>query len=387
MARTDTAAPSRQLTARSPSGRPAGRAGRYPRNAAPPVLAEVRRGAVTESRHRGHVVQVAVDGRIERGIGNPDVVVSLRSAVKPFSLLALLESGADEPLRLSDPELAVMTASHSGEDSHVRTLQGVLRRAGLTQSLLACGADGMPLDPLTAARLARDGEAPGPIRHMCSGFHVASLILARHGGWSVADYWRPEHPTQVAVRDVVGRVFGVKPSALNTAVDSCGLLTYAFPLADIARAYALLAAPDEATDPARRALAPHLRRIRDAMTAAPEMVGGTRDSADTMTMRARPGLIVAKGGAEGLRGIGLLAGARGADTAAAGVAVKIEDGDSGGRANRAVTVEALGQLGVFDGAALERLSDLHRPPLRDPRGVEVGQVATLFELAPISELV
>ena len=35
----------------------------------------------------------------------------------------------------------------------------------------------MPLDALTAARLARDGEKAGPIRHMCSGQHAVSLLL------------------------------------------------------------------------------------------------------------------------------------------------------------------------------------------------------------------
>ncbi|HSH21394.1 MAG TPA: asparaginase [Candidatus Caenarcaniphilales bacterium] len=387
MARTETLRPARPQPARAPTSRAGTRGGRYPRNAAPPILAEVRRGTIVESRHRGHVVQVGADGKIERGIGDPDVVVSLRSAVKPFSLLALLEAGADEPLRLSKAELAVMASSHSGEDSHVRTLQGVLRRAGLSQSLLACGTDGMPLDPLTAARLARDGEPPGPIRHMCSGFHASSLILARHGGWPLADYWRPEHPTQLAVRDVVARVFGISPTALTTAVDSCGLLTYAFPLADVARAFALLADPERAPDADRRALAGNLRRIRDAMAAEADMVGGTRGSTDSAVMRARPGLVVSKSGAEGLRGIALLPGARGSGTPAAGLAVKIEDGDIGGRSNGAVTIEALGQLGVLDARALERLADFHRPPLRDPRGTEIGQLVATFELAPISELV
>jgi L-asparaginase II len=71
-----------------------------------------------------------------------------------------------------------MASSHSGEDFHVRTLQGMFRRAGVSQTLLACGSEGMPLDALTAARLARDGEKPGPIRHMCSGQHAVSLLLS-----------------------------------------------------------------------------------------------------------------------------------------------------------------------------------------------------------------
>ncbi|HUP83779.1 MAG TPA: asparaginase, partial [Candidatus Limnocylindria bacterium] len=359
---------------------------RYPRNVAAPVLVEFHRGPFVESRHRGHVVQVDVNGKVEQGIGDPDLVTSLRSAVKPFGVAALLEAGGAEAFHLTGPEIAVMSASHHGEDAHVRTIQAMLRRAGLTQSLFACGTADAPEDDVTAARLAREGEAPGAIRHNCSGFHTASLLMSKLAGWSLADYWRPEHPSQVAMSAMVGRVFGVRPSALVTAVDQCGVLTYAFPLVSIARAYALLADPDSAADAARRPLVPHLTRIRDAMMAAPEMIGGTHNAPDTMLMRARPGLVVMKGGAEGLRGIGLLRGARGADSPAAGVAIKIEDGDLAKRANRAVTVEALSQLRVLNGAALERVADLHRPPMVDPRGVEIAQAVPTFRLAPLSEL-
>ncbi|MGI8929348.1 MAG: asparaginase [Candidatus Limnocylindrales bacterium] len=347
---------------------------------------EVRRGPLVESRHRGHVVQVDARGRVERGIGDPDYVTSLRSAVKPFALAALIESGAPEAFHLTGPELSIMTASHDGEDAHVRTLQAVLRRAGLSQALLACGTEMAPIDKITAARLAREGESAGPIRQMCSGFHVASLLLARHAGWTLADYWRPEHPTQRAVRDVVGRIFGVKQSEMIAVSDNCGVQTYAFPLTTIARAFCLLADPAGVADAARKPLVPTLTKIRDAMVGAPEMVGGTHESTDTKLMRARPGLLVCKGGAEGLRGMGLLPTARGASSAAAGVAIKIEDGDSETRANKSVSVEALSQLKVLDGPALERLNVVHRPPSRDPRGIEIAATVPVFQLAPFSEL-
>lgn len=366
--------------------RPALPRARYPRGAAAPVLVEVRRGEIVESRHRGHVVQVDRDGKVQSGIGDPDVLVSLRSAAKPFCLLALVDAGGIEAFNLTASELAIMAGSHTGEDAHVRTLQGVLRRAGLSQSLLATGSEGAPHDRLTAARLARDGETPGPIRHMCSGFHISSILLSRMKGWTLADYWKPEHPSQLAVREVVARIFETKPSALITAVDSCGLLTYAFPLVSIARAFSLLADPEGAADNARKPLATGLIRIRDAMIAAPEMVGGSRGSTDTQVMRARPNLLVSKGGAEGLRGIGMMAGARGAGTPAGGVAIKIEDGNLFGRASSAASVESLAQVGALDASALEQLRELHRPPLRDPRGSEVGQAVPTFQLAPLSEL-
>src|SRR3712207_3312665 len=237
----------------------------------------MRRNRIVESRHRGHIVQVGAEGEIERAVGDPSIEVTLRSAVKPFGLIALVEAGGVEAFQLTGPELALMAASHSGEDVHVRTLQAVFRRANLSQSLLACGTDGAPLDKPTAARLARDGESAGPFRHNCSGFHAASLLLSRHAGWPVEDYWRPEHPSQMAVRKVVARVFGVNPNTMRTGVDSCGVLTYAFPLAEVARAYAFLADPTASADSAARsALAPAVVRIRDAMLDAPEMVGGTR---------------------------------------------------------------------------------------------------------------
>ena len=349
------------------------------------MLVEVRRGDVVESRHRGHIVQVAADGAVQHGLGDPGVVVNLRSAVKPFTLPALIESGAADAFSLTPPELALMAGSHSGEDMHVRTLQSIFRRASLSQSLLRCGAEGMPLDELTAARLCRDGEAPGPIRHMCSAFHTASILLSRHAGWAVEGYDSPTHPSQLAARDAVARVFGVAPKALLASPDSCGLPTYAFPLSAVARAYAVLADP-EGADGLSGDTATALVRIRDAMLAAPEMVAGTRNRFDTAVMKARPGSIVSKGGAEGLIGIALLSGARSADSVPGGVAVKIEDGDSGGRAARAAGVEALAQLGVLDGAAVKRLAPVPRPPAANPRGERIGETVPGFALAPLGEL-
>jgi L-asparaginase II len=349
---------------------------------------EVRRSGIVESRHRGHIVQVGAGGEIERALGDPDIVVTLRSAAKPFALVALVESGAAKEFGLTPPELALMAASHSGEDLHVRTLQAVFRRAGVSQSLLACGTDDAPLDALTAARLARDGEQAGPVRHNCSGQHASSILLSRYSGWTLADYWRPEHPSQVAARTAVGRCFGIQPEALRTAVDRCGILTYAVPLVEVARAYALLADPERvAGSSARSRVVPPLTRIRDAMLAWPEMVAGTRERVDTAVMKALPGRLISKGGAEGLRGLALLAGSRGDGTEAAGMAITIEDGDGSDRAGRAVAVEALEQVEVLSTQLVRQLGAYHRPIERDPRGAPCSEALPEFELAPISELV
>jgi L-asparaginase II len=352
-----------------------------------PILARQVRGAIVESVHRGHIVQVSATGLVVRAVGDPEVVVALRSCVKPFTLVALLEAGGVREFDLSPAELAVMASSHSGEDLHVRTLQAVFRRAGVSQTLLACGTEGAPLDALTAMRLARDGEKPGPIRHNCSGMHAAQLLLARLGDWTLDDYWQPDHPVQVATRAVVARVFATTPDRLLTATDRCGVDTYGFPLRAVAGAYALLADPDAlpSTD-ARRSLSAPLRVIRDAMLANPELVGGTRDRLDTSLMKALPGRLVAKGGAEALRGIAVLAD-RSPGGQASAFGIKVEDGGGFERASWSIAVEALRLAGILEGQALRMLGRYHRPIQLDPHGKIAAETIAEFDLVPVGELV
>jgi L-asparaginase II len=373
-----------RLSAHAVSGRPAARNGTA-RNGAAPVLVRQIRNGIVESVHRGDVVEVDVTGRLIRSIGNPDRVVSLRSCVKPFGLLALVEAGGIDALDLSPAELAIMASSHSGEDRHVRTLQAVYRRANVSQTVLACGNEGMPLDALTAARLARDGERAGPIRHMCSGQHSAMILLARLNGWSLEDYWQPEHPSQEAYRSAVAGAFRTTPDRLIRAIDGCGIETYAFPLAEVARAYAFLADPASVPvgDPRAR-LAGSMTRIRDSMLAHPEMVAGTRERLDTSLMKTLPGRIVSKGGMEALRGLAILGSDR---RTSSGMALKIEDGDGYQRATWAATVEALRQAGLLNGAPLRELARYHRPVSLDPHGRVAAEAIAEFELAPIGELI
>jgi L-asparaginase II len=399
-------APAARKSARATRS-PAARNGSRPARRPAPILVRQIRGGIEESVHRGDVVEVDVDGALIRGLGDPDRVANLRSCVKPFGVVTLIEAGGIEAFDLEPAELALMASSHSGEDLHVRTLQALYRRAGVSQTLIATGSEGMPLDALTAARLARDGEKASPVRHMCSGQHSVFLLLARIHGWDADGYWLEDHPAQVAYRAVVARAFGTTPGRLRMSIDGCGVPTYAFPLREIARAYALLADPGavRASD-ARSSLAPALIRVRDAMLAHPEIVAGTRDRLDTSLMKAAPGRIVSKGGMEALRGLAILPEARPAATATAGgassangaaagsaggpatgIALKIEDGDGYERGTWAATVEVLVQAGALDPQAVRMLARYHRPADLDPHGRIGAEAIPDFELAPLGELV
>ena len=255
----------------------------------------------------------------------------------------------------------------------------------MSQSVLACGTEGMPLDTITAQRLARDGERPGPLRHACSGQHTAFVLHSKLRGWPLETYWEDAHPSQVAAKRAVAQALGVAPDKLRTSVDACGVPTFAVPLSAAARAFAFLAEPAAVaeSDP-RAAVAQPLEQVRDAMLAHPDLVGGTRDRLDTSLMKAAPGRLVSKGGMGALRAVGVLPHGR---QAAAGLALKLEDGDGHQHAMWAASVEALVQAGALDPGALRMLGRYHRPPRLDPHGRTIAETVAKFDLAPVRELI
>jgi len=93
-------------------------------------------------------------------------------------------------------------------------------------------------------------------------------------------------------------------------------------------------------------------------------------------MRAEPGRLVAKGGAEGVQAVALVGG-----DPVGGLALKIEDGDATGRARDVATCAALRQLGAVSVASLQRLEPFAVPLIRDPRGAVSGEVRPAFTLA------
>ena len=342
------------------------------------LIVEVTRGDRVESRHHGSVAVVSPSGELLRSFGDADEFTFIRSSAKPFQLAPFVASGHFDAYDFpaATEALAVMAGSHSGEDRHVRTVQAVLRAGGLTRDVLACGV-AVPTDAETAERLQRDGEPPTVLRHNCSGKHAGMALHAKAAGWPIETYWQADHPVQQLALETLATLSDTPVAEIATATDGCGAVTFAIPLRGLALAFARLADPSGVEDAVLRSA---LERIRDAMMAHPELVAGERREFDTALMRAAPGRLVSKWGAEGVQGVGLLRGSRGAGTEAAGLALKIEDGDRSRRARHVATCEALRQLGALDAEALARLREYASPPIVDPRGGASGAVRPAFRL-------
>jgi L-asparaginase II len=342
---------------------------------APPTLVEVTRGDHVESRHRGAIAVVAPSGELIARTGDPDTQIFLRSCAKPFQLAPFVASGRFDEYGLGTDALAIMAASHSGEDRHVRTVQAILRTAGVPTSALACGTH-PPYDRETNRRLIADRESPTALRHNCSGKHAGMLLFAKASGWPLDGYWRPDHPVQRLALETVSALTDHPIEEIATATDGCGVVTFGMPLRGLATAFARLADPPAVAD---RPLRDALVRIRDAMMLHPELVAGEHRRLDTALMRSLPGVVVSKGGAEGVQAVGLLAGATGRGSEPTGVALKIEDGDWVRGAGGVATCEALRQLDAWK-APPAPLVDHASIPILDPRGAMAGVVRPAFTL-------
>ena len=219
-------------------------------------------------------------GRIERAAGDPELVLYLRSSAKPLQAIPLAAAYDD----LDDRELAIASASHLALPDQLAAVEMLLARARASEDDLECGPAGTP---------------PRRINHNCSGKHAGFLAWCRLRDEPSDTYLDPDHPLQRAVRRTLAGLLDCSERELVAGTDGCGAPNYALPLAQLARAYAQLAAP--AGD---SGVAADLHTLFAAMTAHPEMVSGERRD-DLVLMQAAPGDWVAKGGAEGVQALGV----------------------------------------------------------------------------------
>ncbi|MDT7541305.1 MAG: hypothetical protein QOE33_1209 [Acidobacteriota bacterium] len=345
----------------------------------PAPLAEVWRGSVVESRHRGHVAAVDSDDKLIARLGEPETVTYLRSSGKPFQALPLVASGAADRFDFNEAEIAIACGSHSGEPIHEQTVASMLEKIGLPESALKCGTH-EPFSAEAAAELRRRGESPRVLQNNCSGKHAGMLALALHLHAPVETYDEPDNPVQQTILGTVSQFSGLPESEIALGTDGCGVPVFAMPVRAMALMYARLVAPGaDFDDETRRAAS----RIVAAMTGSPEMVGGTRERLDTEMMRVARGSIVTKIGAEGVYTVGVLPSKR--FPRGLGLALKIEDGEDR-RARPTVVIESLRQLGALDAEARAALEPYASFDVRNHSGEKVGEVRAAFELERVALL-
>ncbi len=321
-----------------------------------PVVVEVTRGPVVESRHEGIAAVVKADGTLVDSWGDIDAAILPRSANKPIQAMAFVESGAVERFGLGNEHIALACASHSGETRHVETVRAWLKKVGLSEANLECGAHAPRLQTSIEV-LAREGVLPTAAFNNCSGKHSGFLTTAVTYGEPTKGYIKYDHPVQQRLREVMSDLCGLDANAFPHGTDGCGIPTLATPLKRLAQAMAAMADPSRLSS--KRADA--AQRIRAAMNAEPFMVAGSGRFC-TRINEAAPGVIQVKTGAEGVF-CGML------PTLGLGVAIKMWDG--AGRASEIAMAALLHHLGVLPANQRE---EILRPPIKNVVGLLVGEM-------------
>ncbi len=332
------------------------------------TVTRVFRGDRLESVHRAHVV-VLEEGRLAGAEGDPDAVVYPRSALKPLQALPLFVSGDPARLGLDDNQCAILCASHSGDAGHVDCVRTIQRAAGVLESALECGPH-QPFDTEEAQRLIAVGESPLPIHNNCSGKHTGFLIsCARHDA-PHSGYLDPEHPVQLEVCDLLGRLTDIASTDLEPGIDGCGAPNWPLPLSKLAALFRDLANPERLPAELRDGAG----RIFEAVNAAPHFLAG-RDRFDTALLRATPGAFLGKCGAEGVFALGVRASAK---RPAFGIAIKVEDGAK--RCYEHFLPHLLADIGLLDRTE-PTLAPFFDGRIRNTQGRVIGHLESIWDPA------
>lgn len=244
------------------------------------ALVEYKRSGLAEVRKFGSLFWSHGNKKIHSCGENR--LVYARSTAKPFHLKAVAK---DLDKVLSWEEKALSIASHTAETSHLKVLEKILK-AKYREYLQVPPSLSLFLDQETPKKSERS-------YHPCSGEHSALIRACLENKWPLENYTAREHPFHQVFLKQIRSVLGSDWQTPITAVDGCGLLTFAFTLHELASLFASLARRKDED------------WIWDAMIRHPYLVGG-RARLDTAILESCEGKVLAKEGADGLLGLSVL---------------------------------------------------------------------------------
>ena len=317
-----------------------------------PIIAEITRGPIVESRHRGAYVVCDAKGEIVVSAGEVNTPIYPRSAFKAFQCLAMIESGAADRFGLIDEEIALCCSSHSGETEHVRVAKSILKKCGASEENYECGAHA-PASTQSAYQLVRNGEIPAQVHNFCSGKHAGMIAMAQQLGVNPLNYTKPDHAVQKAIAATISEWCEVDIAKASIGIDGCSVPTWAMPLIKMARGFAKFTEPDHKS----------ASRIINAVRAHPFMIAGT-GRFDTKVMQAVPRLFM-KYGAEGVY-CGCI------PHAGMGFALKCDDGAA--RAVEVAMIRVALKLDVWTIEERHKLASFEHETTKNWRKIAVGEL-------------
>lgn len=198
------------------------------------LLSRNERGGLIEEEHFGIIIEYSKNG-IRKIAGNDNgYPFCLRSCMKPMQLAAVSE--IIEAFNFTPEEIAVSTASHSGEDFHIETISGILKKIGLKEKNLLCPPQN-PLNIDSRKKLIIKGQSAKAIHNNCSGKHAAMLAYCVLKGWDIKNYTDINHPLQKHILNFASEICEMNITDCHVLKDGCTLPVIAAPLSNIAKGF------------------------------------------------------------------------------------------------------------------------------------------------------
>ena len=327
-------------------------------------LIELSRGGTPECLHFGAVAVVNRHGTLLAQAGDPQWRTFSRSTLKALQALPFMQAGGAAHFGFAPEQIAMLCASHNGEDSHVAQTSTMLGKAGLGTTALRCGCH-VPGIFAALESSPRPGTVFDERHNNCSGKHAGFLAYCVQHGLTLEDYIDPAHPLQAAIRRDVARATEMNENDFRMGIDGCSAPNYDLPLRNLAWGYARLASGAQDAE-----FGQSFAQLAEAMTRHPDLVSGTGRN-DLAFMQAGRGDWVSKIGADGVQVVG---------SKSRGEAFAIKIIDANKPALHAASVEVLEQLGWMDDAQREALRPWRAQHIINARGLKVGRRNPIFKL-------
>ena len=318
------------------------------------IVCKATRGKQVESIHQVYAVVLDEDGEIIFSSGNPDYITCIRSALKPFQASAAILEGATEEVGFISEEIALMCASHNGEEIHVKTAMGMVKKLGFDLSYYECGSH-PPHDKCSREEAIKLNTIFTPLHNNCSGKHSGMLSLAKKLKVDPNGYTQIDHPVQQTIFNQLIKLTG--QNKFSKGIDGCSAPTPFLSLRNIARLFQKLGSGKY----------PELTKAYKAMAKHPYLVGG-KNRFDTEFNSALKGRGICKAGGEAVRGIVLKTKKYGLT----GIAIKIIDGNQ--RAIEVATMAILNHLNMLKHEENNKLIKYKIRPLYNHRKIHIGDI-------------
>lgn len=329
-----------------------------------PELVYECRGNVVENVHCGRIAVVNRQGNLLCKLGDVNGLTYFRSASKPLQILPVLRHKLDEKYGLEDGEIAIMSASHVGQEIHLKTILSILKKTGYKEEdfiMQPC----FPTSEAVRDEMIRLGLPKRKALHNCAGKHLGAMMLQEMLTKNTKDYWRQESPAQKLIAQYISEISQWPLNKLEIGVDGCGAPVFAVPLKNIAMSYMHLACPDTIED---EEISLSVKKLTPCINKNNVMLRGKGYLCSIINEDEN---IVAKSGAKGVYGIGL-------KKQGLGIALKVEDGTEDSWA--LIIAEILKQLNYDNRQTVEKLEKLSATVLINDNNMQVGTIKTVFAM-------